>query len=80
MKFNCPSMFKVNKHRFNTYIFSIILSNLDKKFCFFYNNNNPYLHKTLSRPYLKTPRPWFGSRPDVGNHWLIVSPFFRILT
>ena len=29
-------MFQVNKHRFNTYIFSIILSDSDKNFAFFF--------------------------------------------
>jgi hypothetical protein len=45
-------MSKVNKHRFNNYIFSITL-NLDKHFDFVHNYL--VLHKTPSRPYVRSP-------------------------
>jgi hypothetical protein len=47
MKFNCSSMFEVNKHIFDNYIFSIILADYTKVFYFFPEHR--FLHKTLSQ-------------------------------
>jgi len=40
-----------------------------KIFIYFFLNNHRVLRKTLLQPYVRHPRPWFGSRPVVGNHW-----------
>jgi hypothetical protein len=47
-------MFKINKHRFNNYIFSIIVLILDEDFDFFIIIDFSK-KKTLSRPYAKPP-------------------------
>lgn len=70
VKFNCSDKFKINEHRFKNYIFSVILREFRYKFLFFPHNYR-VLHKTLLRPYVRTPpppRPSFGSRPEIGNH------------
>ena len=46
-------MFKINKHRFNNYISSIILFEFRYKFDFFHYYK--ILHKILSRPYVRPP-------------------------
>ena len=40
---------------------------------FWFFRNYRILHKTLSRPYVRHPRSWFGSRPEVENRcvWVI---------
>ena len=62
LRCNCSSMFKImNTDSIITFSLSFCL-NLDTNFEFFFHNNR-VLHKTLSRP-------WCGSRPEVGNHYL----------
>ena len=64
---NLFKMLIINKQKFSNCIFSITVWILIK--IVFFLNNYRVLQKTLLQPYVRHPRPWFGSGPVVGNHW-----------
>jgi len=64
---NLFTVFKINKHSFSNYIFSIFLFEFRYKPWFFFHNYR-VLRKILGNPTSDPPRPRFGSRPEIGSH------------
>jgi len=63
---NWFTVFKINKHSFSNYIFSIFRFEFRYKSDFFHNYR--VLRKSPGDPTSDLPRPWFGSRPEIGSH------------
>jgi hypothetical protein len=57
LKFNCSSMFKINKHKFNNSIFSIILFEFRNKFRFPFSIIVEFSIKPSHAPTSETSRP-----------------------